>query len=112
MKRKLLLALTLAATLLPTAMRAAETNHWYFDSAFNVFLAGMTGDVAVKGQSAAVDSSFTDVAKTLDFALAGRVTAVYDRWSLSTEFSYLKLGVSGAAARVELEQWLVEPSVG
>ncbi len=112
MKHKLLTTLTLAAALLPAALRAEETNHWRFDSSLNLFLASMSGDVAVKGIPASVDADFADIAKNLDFAAAGRLTLGYDQWSFSTEFSYLKLGASGSAGSVEQKQWLVEPSVG
>lgn len=112
MKHKLLFTLSLAAAILPAAVRAEETNHWRFDSALNLFLAGMSGDVAVKGVPASVDSDFADIAKNLDFAAAGRFTLGYDQWSFSTEFSYLKLGNSGSFGSVEQKQWLVEPSVG
>ena len=112
MKHKLLFIVTLATALLPAALRAGENNPWRFDASLNLFLAGMTGDVTAKGQPAKVDVGFADIVETLDFAAAGRVTLGHDRWSLSTEFSYMKLGISGSAATVELKQWLVEPSVG
>jgi hypothetical protein len=112
MKRKLLLTLTLATALLPTTLRAEETNHWRFDTSLNLFLAGLSGDVTVKGQPASADASFGDIVENLKFAAAGRLTVGHDRWSLSTEFSYMKLEVSTTAADVELKQWLVEPSVG
>lgn len=111
MKHKLLFTLALASALLPAALRAEETNHWRFDSSLNLFLAGMSGDVAVKGIPADVDADFGDIAKQLDFAAAGRLTLGYDQWSLSTEFSYLKLSASGSAGSVEQKQWLVEPSI-
>ena len=102
----------MAVALCPAVLRADETNHWRFDSSLNLFLAGMSGDVAVKGIPASVDADFGDIAKNLDFAAAGRLTLGYDQWSFSTEFSYLKLGASGSAGSVEQKQWLVEPSVG
>ncbi|MEY4388264.1 MAG: hypothetical protein RLY20_3547 [Verrucomicrobiota bacterium] len=107
-----LAVLVAVAALAPATTRGESTNHWRFDSALNLFLAGMSGDVAVKGIPASVDSDFADIAKNLDFAAAGRFTLGYDRWALSTEFSYLKLGASGAVGSVEQKQWMVEPSVG
>ena len=106
------LFVAVAVVLSPAALRAEETNHWRFDSSLNLFLASMSGDVAVKGVPASVDADFGDIAKNLDFAAAGRLTLGYDQWSFSTEFSYLKLGASGSAGSVEQKQWLVEPSVG
>jgi len=72
----------------------------------------MSGDVAVKGQTAHLDPSFSDIFDQLEAAAAGRVALGYDRWFLSTEFSYLKLGADANAADVELKQWLVEPTLG
>jgi hypothetical protein len=112
MKPKLLITLTLASALLPTALRADETKQWTFDTSLNLFLAGLSGDVAVKGQPVNVNASFGDILQNLEAGAAGRVTLGFDRWVLSTEFSYMKLGASVPAARVEVKQWLVEPSLG
>jgi hypothetical protein len=112
MKHKLLFTLTLATTLLTPALRAEENNHWRLDTSLNLFLAGLNGDVTVKGQPAKVNASFGDIFDQLDVAAAGRVTVGYDRWFLSTELSYMKLKASSSAASVDLKQWLVEPSLG
>jgi hypothetical protein len=112
MKRKLLITLTLASALLPTALRAEETKKWTFDTSLNLFLAGLSGDVTVKGQPAKVDAGFGDILDHLKAGAAGRVTLGYDRWFLSTEFSYMKLVASVPAANVDIKQWLVEPSLG
>lgn len=112
MKRKLLLTLTLATALLTPAVRAEETNHWHLDTSLNLFLAGLGGDVTVKGQPAKVDASFGDILENLEAGAAGRFTLGYDRWFLSTEFSYMRLSASVPAAKAELKQWLVEPSLG
>jgi hypothetical protein len=111
MKHTVLLSI-LAAALLPGALRAEETNKWSFEASINLFLAGLSGDVAVRGQPADLKASFGDIAKHLDLAAAGRVTVGYDRWSLSTEFSYMSLGASRGPVSAHMDQWLVEPSVG
>jgi hypothetical protein len=101
------------ALLSPTSgALAQETSGWHFDTSLNLFLAGLGGDVGVKGLSTHVDTSFGDIAKQLQFAAAGRVTLGYDRFLLSTEFSYMKLSASVPGASVNLKQWLVEPSLG
>ncbi len=89
-----------------------ETDHWHFDTSLNLFMAGLSGDVTARGLPADVDASFGDVLENLEAAVAGRVTVGYDRWSLSTEFSYMRLGASVPAVSVGMEQWLVEPSLG
>jgi hypothetical protein len=116
MKTKLTPTLVVAALatawLVPVTVVAQETNHWNVDTSLNLFAAGLSGDVTARGIPAKVDASFGDVLENLEAGAAGRVTVGYDRWSLSTEFSYMKLGVSVPAASVELKQWLVEPSLG
>jgi hypothetical protein len=113
MKKILNLVALSLALLGPTAATFAdETNHWRLDTSLNLWLAGLSGDVTVKGHPAKVDASFGDVFDHLEAGGAGRVTLGYDRWFLSTEVSYMKLGVSVPAASVEIKQWLVEPSVG
>ncbi len=106
------LGLALTLTLGGALSGRAETNHWRFDTSLNLFLAGLSGEVAAHGQPATVDASFSDIVDHLEAGLAGRVTVGYDRWFLSTEFSYMRLGVSVPAASVKMEQWLVEPSLG
>ena len=113
-RRQSLLAAALAGVLLvpATAAVADETNHWRFDSSLNLFLAGLSGDVTTRGVPAHVDAGFSDIFDHLEFGAAGRFTVGYDRWFLSTEVSYMRLGASTDAASVNLEQWLVEPSLG
>src|SRR5262245_41950970 len=111
MKYKPLIAFALTSALVPAWSRAEETNSWRFDVSLNLFLAGMSGDVTAKGIPADVDASFSDIWDHLEAGAAGRFTVGYDRWSLSTEVSYLQLTADVPAARAELQQWLVEPSL-
>jgi len=113
-RRPSLLAVTLAwAVLIPIpSVFADETNPWHFDASMNLFMAGLSGDVAVHGVPAKVDASFGDILENLEIGAAGRFTAGYNRWSLSTEFSYMRLGASVPAVSLEMRQWLVEPSLG
>jgi len=112
-KPKLIGAALLGALLFPTASAfAEETNHWRVDTSLNLFLAGLSGDVTARGIPAELDLSFGDIVENLEFAAAGRITVGYDRWSLSTEVSFMGLGASTRAASVDMDQWLVEPTVG
>jgi hypothetical protein len=107
--------LILASALVAPALPAAEPSPWSGEASLNLFLAGMSGDVAAKGVPADVDASFGDIFQNLDACLAGRFTAVHGRWVLSAEFSYLRLKATAtrpATASVQFEQWLLEPTVG
>ena len=113
MKHTVLLSVLAAALLAPPAARAEEkTNHWRLDTSVNLFLAGLSGNAMVHGRPANVEVGFGDIAKNLEFAAAGRVTVGYDRWSLSTEVSYMGLGVAKGPVSADIDQWLVEPSIG
>lgn len=112
MKCQIPVLLTLTGSLLAPGLLADETNHWRFDSSLNLFMAGLSGNLAVRGQPADLNASFGDIANNLEFAAAGRLTVGYDRWSLSTEFSYMGLGGSKGAVSADVDQWLVEPSIG
>lgn len=107
------LKVALAAALLPLASRAADAgNPWRFDASLNLFMAGMSGDVTAKGVPAHVDASFKNILERLEASAAGRFTLGHERWFLSTEFSYLKLGAEVPAAKFDMDQWLVEPALG
>ncbi len=116
MKQKLISPFAVAALvggLTITHLPAAEENSpWRFDASLNLFLAGMSGDVAAKGVPAHVNASFKNIFEHLEAGAAGRFTMGYERWFLSTEFSYLKLGAEVPAASFDLNQWLFEPSLG
>jgi hypothetical protein len=112
MKNSFLKAAVVAA-LVPLTLRAAdEKQPWHLDASLNLFMAGMSGDVTAKGVSAQVDSTFKNIFEHLEAGAAGRFTLSHDRWFLSTEFSYLKLGAEVPAAKFDMDQWLIEPTLG
>lgn len=110
-KPKLLCTLTLATALLPEALRAEERNKWTFDVSLYGLAVGMTGDVAVKGIPADVDFGFDKVWDNLDFGMMGKVRVGYDRWALNADVIYMNLSATKHDLTVDLEQWMVEPSV-
>ena len=111
-KRLFTLTLTLAAALLPWALRAEETNHWSFDVSLYGVAAGMSGDVTVKGIPANVDVGFDKVLDNLKFGAMGSARVGYDRWSLFTDVIYMDLGASKGPVSVDVQQWLVQPMLG
>jgi hypothetical protein len=110
-RREILVTLGLAALLLP-APAQAQDNEWHVDTSLNLFLAGMSGDVTTHGIPTQVDVSFSEILEHLEAGFAGRATAKNDRWVLSAEFSYMRLGADPSGVSVEMRQWLVEPSLG
>jgi hypothetical protein len=95
-----------------TPARAAESGAWHYDLSLNLFMAGLSGDLAARGVPISVDAGFDDIVRHLEFSAAGRLTASRDLWSISTEVSYLGAGGETTAAKADLKQWLVEPTVG
>jgi hypothetical protein len=115
MKQKFLFTSALAAFasgMISASPAQAEDSKWQVDTSLNLFLAGMSGDVTAKGLPASLDASFSDVLEHLEAAAAGRVTVSRENWFVSAEFSYLNLTATVPAASADLEQWLVEPTVG
>jgi len=111
--RSTLTFLTFGLPLLVTgAVRAAETDPWWFSAGASLFMGGLSGGVTARGIPAEIDASFGDIVDNLEFGAAGRFTVGHDRWLLSTEVSYMGLGASTSAVDIDLDQWLVEPSVG
>lgn len=75
-----------------------------------LWMAGMEGDVGVRGAVGSVDRSFTDILDDLEFALMLRGEATRDRIGLFADGLYLDLSDSRntLAGKVEtgVEQWL------
>jgi opacity protein-like surface antigen len=111
MRSKILLSLALAATLLPSNVRASETNAWTFDVTLYGLAAGMSGDVMVKGIPADVDMGFDQIWNNLEFGAMGKVRVGHGRWALTTDVIYMDLGASKNNVSVDFEQWVVEPSL-
>jgi hypothetical protein len=111
MKNKLLFTLTLATALLPSALRAEETNKWTFDASLYGLAAGMSGNVAVKGVPADVDVGFNKIWDNLKFGAMGGARLGYDRWALSTEVIYMDLEAPKGPFTAKAEQWMVQPAL-
>ena len=111
MKHKLLLTLTLAATLLPQALRAGENDKWTFDVTLYGLAAGMSGEVGVGPINADVDVGFDKIWDNLELGAMGKLRVGYDRWALNADVIYMGLGASKNGVSADLDQWVVEPSL-
>ena len=90
---------------------SAQTNLWTVDVSLYGLAAGMSGDVTVKGVNADVDVGFDKIWDNLKFGAMGSVRVGYDRWALTTDVIYMKLGASKGPVNANLEQWAVEPTL-
>jgi hypothetical protein len=111
MNTKNLFAVGLITGLIPLVAVAEETNHWFCDFTLYGLAAGMSGNATVKGVNANVDVGFDKILDHLKFGAMGSTRIGYDRWALTTDIIYMKLGASKDAVSVDLEQWAVEPTL-
>jgi len=93
------------------AVGASENKDWTFDFSLYGLAAGMSGEVGVGPANANVDFGFDKVVDNLEFAMMGKVRVGYDRWALTTDVIYMGLGASRNGASVDLDQWMVEPTL-
>ncbi len=100
-----------AALLAPSAARASEARPWTFDVSLYGLAVGMAGDIGVGQVNADVDFGFDKVLDNLEFAKMGNVRLGYDRWALTTDVVYMGLGTSKNDVSVDLDQWMVEPTL-
>jgi hypothetical protein len=111
MKPTIHLPILAAALLGPSAASASETNKWTFDASLYGLAAGMSGTVGIGPVNADVDFGFDKVWDNLEFAAMGTVRVGYDRWAITTDVIYMGLGASRNGVTVDLDQWVVEPTL-
>jgi hypothetical protein len=136
MKRKLTIAIVVVSiqALVGTWAYAQGTStpeqptksKWEFVVIPYFWMAGLSGDLTVKGVPADVSESFGDIWGDLDFGAQLHMEARKDRWGLFLDGTYLKLSTSQEATRVragpggelqlttqikadvDMKEWLVE----
>jgi hypothetical protein len=104
-----LAAIALLAAAFPQLTDASE---WTFDVTLYGLAAGMSGDLTVRGVNADLDVGFDTIWDNLDFGAMGKVRAGYGRWGFAADVIYMGLEASKNGVRAEMDQWVVEPSVG
>ena len=83
-------------------------NKWEFQVIPYFWLAGIDGDVTVKGRRASVDASFSDILDNLDFGGMLHLEAAKGKWAFFGDASYVKVSVDRTLIDVGSEQALVE----
>jgi len=111
MKPKLLLALALAATLLPAALRAEDPNPWTLDVSLYGVAASMSGTAGLGPIDADVDVGFDKILDNLNFGAMGAVRVGYDRWAVSTDVIYMDVEGSEGSFNAKVQQWMVQPQL-
>ena len=111
MNHKLLFASTLATALLPTTGGAAENKPWTFDVSLYGLAVGMSGDIGIGPVDADLNAGFDDIMDNLEFGGMGSVRVGYERWALTTDVVFMGLGTSRNGVSVDVDQWVVEPTL-
>ncbi len=113
----LVMAFTLIGSLAYAQSTSSEKDKWEFNVIPYFWMAGIEGDITVKGTTSHVDVPFRDILKDLDFGGEVHVEAWKDRWGLFLDATYLKLSVDDNGisqtlgpvdVSVDMGQWLVE----
>lgn len=101
-----------------SASGEAAGSKWEFNVIPYFWMAGMGGDVTVKGRDASLDSSFSDILDDLDFGAQVHVNARKGKWGVFFDITYLDLSDSGQVIRhpalgaidgqVDLTEWVIE----
>jgi hypothetical protein len=84
---------------------------WTFDFSLYGLAAGMSGEVGIGPVNADVDFGFDKVWNNLEFAMMGTVQVGYDRWTFTTDVVFMGLGASRNNLTVDMDQWMVEPTL-
>jgi len=111
MKATILITLALAGTLVVPALRAEETSPWRFEVTPYLLMPGIFGDIGIGPIDSPMDVSFDKIWHNLEFTAMGTVGVGYGRWALTTDVVYLGVGGSKGPLGLDLEQWMVEPTL-
>ncbi|WP_136808253.1 hypothetical protein [Desulfosediminicola flagellatus] len=85
---------------------------WRFTLIGYLHLAGINGDVTVKGETIEVNESFSDLIENADFGGSFHLEARKGKWGVFVDPMYMKMSADEEAGPlnvgIEVEQWLVE----
>jgi hypothetical protein len=103
-------ALFFATALLASPSVQAQDEGWVVDVSVFMLGAAMDGTIAIAGNDADIDVSFSDIIENLELGGMGSLRAARGRWAFTTEVIYMGLGGSKGAVAADVDQWNVEPS--
>ena len=68
-----------------------RADEWHFTATPYLWLAGIDGDVTVRGFESDVDVNFGDIVDVIDFGAIGHFEAKKGRWAIMSDLVYLKV---------------------
>jgi len=80
-----------AAVLIASPTLADTTDDWQFEATPYLIMAGMDGEIGLRGHTADVDASFGDILDNLEAGFMGMITAQQGPWTAGFDFIYMKL---------------------
>jgi hypothetical protein len=95
-----------------SAAATADNHEWQVDVTLYFLGAGLSGDVGVGPVNAAVNVGLSDLLQHLEFGAMGKMRVASDRWAFALDVIYMGLGGSKNGVSVDMDQWVVEPTVG
>jgi hypothetical protein len=113
----LVMAFTLVGPWAYAQTASSGEDKWEFFVAPYFWMAGIEGDLTVKGTSSHVNVPFRDILQDLDFGGEVHVEAWKSRWGIFLDATYLKLSVDDTGTSqtlgpvdvdVDVGEWLVE----
>ena len=112
MRKVFTLVLCVILLTMLTGRSGYAQERWEFFFAPYLSIAGLNGDIAVKGLESSVDASFSDILDVLDIAVFLHGEARKGRWALMVDPNYLKLSedadAGGANVKLQIQQWVVD----
>lgn len=94
------------------AEESQDPDKWTFNSPLYVWLAGVNGGISVKGRSAHLDLSPTDILNHLDVSFMGYFELAKPQYGFYAEPLYMKLSADGGAGHIkandDLQLWIAE----
>jgi hypothetical protein len=117
MREKRFILIIAVFVFLLTLVQGAEaaSDEWEFTVAPYAWMAGIDGDIAIRGQKADVDVSFGDILDNVDFAFMLHTEARKGKWGFFFQPEYLKVSSDeklgprrNINVDVEIETWIVE----
>jgi hypothetical protein len=118
-----LISLVVSLVLCPLAQaetQGADSDEWQFTVIPYLWMAGLDGDITVKGVTSSVDVSFGDILDNLDLAAQAHIEAKKGKWAFFLDPTYIKMSADetvttrlGTTLKADAtnEMWLVEGGV-
>jgi hypothetical protein len=94
------------------AATADDDGKVHFELMPYLVLAGMGGDITVKGRTSSFSQSAGDILKNLQFGVMGRTRVTYKRLFVGLDGIYMGLGAANDTVDAGVDQVIVEPSMG